>query len=181
MIFHPLDLEGAVLVDAEPREDGRGLFARTFCCEEFAALGLCNRFVQCNTSYNARRGTLRGLHFQAAPHEEIKLVRCTQGTILDVIVDLRPASPSFRRWAAVELSAGNRRALYVPAGFAHGFQTLTDAAEVFYQMSEGYVPGLARGVRWDDPAFAISWPVEPPILSERDAAFADFTGAGPSP
>jgi len=169
----PLGLDGAFVVEAEPQADERGLFARTFCRDTFRAQGLHGDFVQCNSSYNRRRGTLRGLHFQAAPHEEIKLVRCTQGAIFDVAVDLRPDSATFCRWRAVELSADNRRALYVPAGFAHGFQTLTDEAEVFYQMSAAYVPDLARGVRWNDPAFAIAWPVEPPILSGRDAAFPD--------
>lgn len=173
MRITPLGLDGAFVVEAEPQADERGLFARTFCRDTFRAQGLHGDFVQCNSSYNRRRGTLRGLHFQAAPHEEIKLVRCTQGAIFDVAVDLRPDSATFCRWRAVELSADNRRALYVPAGFAHGFQTLTDEAEVFYQMSAAYVPDLARGVRWNDPAFAIAWPVEPPILSGRDAAFPD--------
>jgi len=174
MKFQPLGLEGGFLIEIEPRTDDRGLFARTFCRDEFRAQGLCDSFVQCNTSYNPRRGTLRGMHFQAAPREEIKLVRCTRGAILDVVVDLRPASATRCRWQAVELSADNRRALYIPAGFGHGFQTLTDDAEVFYQMSEAYVPELARGVRWNDPAFGIVWPVDPPVLSGRDASFADF-------
>lgn len=174
MLFRPLGLAGAFLVEAEPRADVRGLFARTFCQDEFQTHGLYGSFVQCNTSYNVRRGTLRGLHFQEHPHDEIKLVRCSRGAILDVIVDLRPDSATFCRWEAVELTADNRRALYVPAGFAHGFQTLCDDAEVFYQMSEFYVPELARGVRWDDPAFDIHWPIDSPILSERDMAYPDF-------
>lgn len=179
MIFRPLDLDGAIVIDVEARPDPRGLFARTFCRDEFRAHGLCTEFVQCNTAWNARRGTLRGMHYQAAPRGEIKLVRCTRGAVFDVIIDLRPDSPTFRRWAGVELSADNRRALYIPDGFAHGLQTLTDDTEVFYQMSEVYVPELARGVRWNDPAFGIDWPIDPPVLSERDAACPDFLGPEP--
>ena len=150
------------------------LFARTFCGREFAAHGLCAEFVQCDLSYNRRRGTLRGMHFQLPPYGEAKLVRCVAGGIHDVIVDLRPNSPTFRKWLAVDMTSINRRALYVPADFAHGFQTLTDGAEVFYQMSEFYRGGKAGGVRWDDPAFGITWPIANPFLSERDAAFPDF-------
>lgn len=175
MIFSRTPLEGAYVIDLERREDDRGFFARSFCREEFAAHGLDATVAQCNVSFNARRGTLRGMHYQAPPHAEAKLVRCTQGAIWDVIVDLRPGSPSFRRWYGVELSAGNRRALYAPEGTAHGFQTLSDGAEVLYLMSRPYHADAARGVRWDDPAFAITWPIAAPHLSPRDRGFAPFT------
>jgi dTDP-4-dehydrorhamnose 3,5-epimerase len=168
------ELPEAKLVELERIEDERGFFARSFCARDFQAEGLDPCMAQCNVSYNRRRGTLRGMHFQRAPHAEAKLVRCTRGSIYDVIVDLRPDSPSFRRWLAVELTDENRRALYVPRGFAHGFQTLADDCEVFYQMSEFYVPDAATGVRWNDPAFAIAWPIANPILSPRDASYPDF-------
>lgn len=171
MQFRPLSIAGAMVVDVERREDPRGFFARSFCCDEFAAHGLPPVFVQCNISWNARRGTLRGMHFQRAPSREGKLVRCTAGAILDVVVDLRPDSPTYRRWEGVELTAANRRALYIPPGLAHGFQTLVDDTEVFYQMTDMFAPDLADGVRWNDPAFGIEWPVADPILSERDAAY----------
>lgn len=174
MRFTELDLKGAFLIEMEERRDARGFFARSFCTEEFAAHGLPERFPQCNVSFNPKAGTLRGMHFQAEPRPETKLVRCTRGAIFDVIVDLRPASPTYCRWVGKTLSADNHAALYVPAGFAHGFLTLTDDAEVFYMMGETYVAELARGVRWDDPAFAIAWPSPPAAISERDAAFADF-------
>lgn len=174
MRFEALDLPGAFLLQVEERADDRGIFGRTYCAEEFARHNLDATVLQCNTSFNRRRGTLRGMHFQADPKPEAKLVRCTRGAIYDVIVDLRPRSPTFRRWCGFELTADNRHALYVPHGFAHGFQTLVDDAEVFYQMSEYYVPALARGVRWDDPAFGIAWPIVPPQLSPRDAEFEDF-------
>jgi dTDP-4-dehydrorhamnose 3,5-epimerase len=167
-------LPAAFRIDVEPHADERGLFARTFCADEFAAHGLPRGFVQCSTSYNARRGTLRGLHWQAAPHEEAKLVRCTRGRALDVIVDLRPDSPTRRQWRAVELSQDNRTALFIPEGYAHGFQTLEDDTEILYQMTAFYVPEQARGARWDDPAFAIDWPLSEPILSQRDASFPPF-------
>ena len=174
MIFTALPPAGAFLIDLEPLGDHRGLFARTFCVREFAAHGLVTDYVQCNTSYNARLGTLRGMHYQEIPHPEVKIVRCTRGRILDVILDLRPASATFKTTAAIELSAENRKMLYVPAGFAHGFQTLENDTEVFYQMSDFYVPELARGVRWNDPAFGITWPIFPPIVSDRDAGYTDF-------
>jgi dTDP-4-dehydrorhamnose 3,5-epimerase len=167
-------LAGARLVELEPIEDERGFFARSFCRREFEQAGLEPCIVQCNVSFNRRRGTLRGMHFQRAPHAEAKLVRCTRGAVYDVIVDLRPDSPAFRRWLGVELSAENRRALYVPRGFGHGFQSLQDDCEVLYQMSDFYAPQAAGGVRWNDPAFAIRWPIEPPIVSARDAAYPDF-------
>jgi dTDP-4-dehydrorhamnose 3,5-epimerase len=158
MRFLPSMLTGAYVIEPERREDDRGFFARTWCRQAFAARGLSTAWLQCNVSFNQRTGTLRGLHFQADPHPEAKLVRCTMGAAYDVIVDLQPRSPTFRQWAAVELSASNRRMVYVPAGFAHGFQTLADDTELFYQMSDYYFPELARGVRWDDPALDITWP-----------------------
>ena len=176
MIFTPTPVQGALVVELERLEDERGFFARSFCPRAFAEHGLDSRLAQCNVSYNARRGTLRGLHYQAAPHGEAKLVRCTQGTVWDVVVDLRRESPSFRRWHAVELSAANRRALYVPDGCAHGFQTLTDDAEVLYLMSEFHHPESARGLPWNDPAFGIEWPLPDPILSPRDRGFPPFAG-----
>jgi dTDP-4-dehydrorhamnose 3,5-epimerase len=174
MRFTATPLADAVVIDIEPQRDDRGLFARTFCRETFLAAGLPGAFVQASVSHNLRRGTLRGLHFQAPPHEEPKLVRCTRGAIHDVIVDLRRTSATHCRWFAVELSAENRRTLYVPPGFAHGFQTLVDDTEILYQMAEPYVPELARGVRWNDPAFAIDWPIAPPFMSERDASYPDY-------
>ena len=173
----PTPLPGAHVVELEPLGDERGWFARTFDAAAFAELGLDARVSQCNTSFNARAGTLRGLHFQAEPHGEAKLVRCTRGAIYDVIVDLRRDSPAFCRWFGIELRAGATASLFVPAGFAHGFQTLTDDVEVSYQMSYHHVPEAARGVRWDDPAFGIEWPPAPAggrVLSERDAGYADF-------
>ena len=171
-------MKGAFIIEPEKMEDERGFFARTWDQKEFGAHGLNPRLVQCNTSFNKRAGTLRGMHYQAAPHEEAKLVRCTRGAIYDVIVDLRASSPTFKQWTAVELTAYNRLMLYVPEGFAHGFQTLEDETEVFYQMSEFYHPESARGVRWNDPAFGIEWPVaEKCIISERDNSFEDFKAA----
>jgi dTDP-4-dehydrorhamnose 3,5-epimerase len=169
-------LAGAYVIEVDRLEDERGWFARTFDADLFARHGLEPAVVQCNVSYNRRRGTLRGLHLQADPHGEAKLVRCTRGAVHDVIVDVRPGSPTRHEWFAVELSARNARALYVPVGLAHGFQTLEDHTEVAYQMSQRYVAEAASGVRWDDPAFGIRWPDPPPggrIISERDRAFAD--------
>jgi dTDP-4-dehydrorhamnose 3,5-epimerase len=174
MIISETRIQGVFVVDAEHRSDERGFFARTFCVDEFALHGLEPRFVQSNTSFNLRRGTLRGMHYQAEPFPEIKLVRCTRGAIFDVAVDLRPSSPTFKAWIGVELSQDNSRALYVPAGCAHGFQTLTPDAEVLYMMGETYRSELACGVRWNDPAFAIDWPLAEPFLSERDASYPDF-------
>ena len=176
MIFRETKLKGAFIIEPERLEDERGLFARTFCEEEFKAHGLNSRVVQCNISFNKKKGTLRGMHYQVAPHEEAKLVRCTRGAIYDVIVDLRPDSPTFKQWVAVELTADNHRMLYIPEGFAHGFQTLEDNTEVFYQMSELYHPESARGVRWDDPVFGIEWPkIHHRIVSEIDQRYADFS------
>lgn len=174
MKFIPTGLAGAWIVEPERLEDERGYFARTFCREEFGAHGLNPELVQCNVSFNAKKSTLRGMHYQASPHEEAKLVRCTRGAIFDVIIDIRPASTTFKKWFSAELSAVNGRALYVPEGFAHGFQSLEDGSEVFYQMSAAYSPDAARGVRWNDPAFGIHWPMTDPVVSQRDAAFADF-------
>ncbi len=174
MIFTPTSLPGAYIIEPELHEDERGAFARTFCQNEFKEHGLKDHFVQCNISYNKKKGTLRGMHYQAAPHQEAKLVRCTAGAIYDVIVDLRPESSTYRQWTAVELTAANRRALYVPEGFAHGFQTLCDDSEVFYQMSEFYHPESARGLRWDDPAVLIAWPVGPRTISARDQGYTEF-------
>jgi dTDP-4-dehydrorhamnose 3,5-epimerase len=174
MRFEPLPLVGAFVISPERHGDARGWFVRTFCRDTFVEQGLVGDFVQCSASFSTRRGTLRGMHFQRAPHAEVKLVRCTRGAIFDVLLDLRPGSATFRRWHGVELSAESGTALYVPSGFAHGYQSLTDGAEVFYQISERQVPHAADGVRWDDPAFGIEWPIRPPILSERDAVYADF-------
>jgi dTDP-4-dehydrorhamnose 3,5-epimerase len=169
--FLPTPLGGACVIELQQLDDERGFFARSFCRREFEAQGLDPDIAQCNVSFSRRRGTLRGLHYQAEPHAEAKLVRCTQGAIWDVIVDLRPDSPSFRRWHAVELSAANRLALYVPKGFAHGFQTLADDSEVLYLMSQFHRPDAARGLRWDDPALAIRWPLADPQMSDRDRDF----------
>src|SRR5262245_7378870 len=174
MTFTETGLAGAFVLDINPSEDERGFFARSWCSDEAAARGLESRMVQCSISSNARKGTLRGLHYQVAPFQEAKLVRCTAGAIYDVIVDLRPGSPTRCRYVGVELSAANHRTLYVPKGFAHGFLTLMDESEVFYQISEFYHPDAQRGVRWNDPAFAIAWPAPPAIISPRDATYADF-------
>lgn len=168
-----LPLSGACLLELEPVSDERGFFARTWCAEEFKRLGLNPKLVQCSISWNARRGTLRGLHYQTEPYTEAKLIRCCSGAIYDVIVDIRPASPTYGKWAAAELTSENRKMLYTPEGFAHGFQTLVDNTEVSYQISASYQPEYARGVRWNDPVFGIEWPVSHPILSARDRAFAD--------
>jgi dTDP-4-dehydrorhamnose 3,5-epimerase len=169
VIFTPLSLQGAYLIELEPKTDNRGFFARTWCAREFQEHGLSADFVQFNVSYNAKRGVLRGMHYQAPPHDETKVIRCTMGAIYDVIVDVRRASPTYKQWLSVELTAQNRRSLYVPGGFAHGFQTLADDSEVFYQMSAYFEPESARGIRWDDPAFAFAWPIDNPILNEADA------------
>jgi dTDP-4-dehydrorhamnose 3,5-epimerase len=176
LIFTATALPGVFVVEPERREDERGFFARTFCAREFAERGLETRVAQCSVSYSPRRATLRGLHYQAPPHAEAKLVRCTRGGIFDVAVDLRPDSPAFRRHVALALSADDRRMLYVPPGCAHGFETLTDDCEVLYQISEFHDPEAARGVRWDDPAFAIPWPLAPAVISERDRSYPDFEG-----
>jgi dTDP-4-dehydrorhamnose 3,5-epimerase len=179
MVFTETPIMGAFLIQLEPLFDERGWFARTFDREEFSSRGLEPAVVQCNTSFNERAGTLRGMHLQSEPHGEPKLVRCTRGAIFDVIVDVRPASPTHRDWHAVELTPDNGRMLYIPVGVAHGFQTLADHSEVGYQMGHSYVADSAVGVRWDDPAFGIKWP-DPPgerVISERDASHPDYTGA----
>lgn len=174
MLFTETKLKGAYIVNLEPHGDERGFFARSWCSEEFEKLGLNPRLSQCNISFNKTRGTLRGMHYQMEPYPEAKLVRCTMGAVYDVIIDLREESPNFQQWFAIELSAENHCALYVPERFAHGFQTLTDNSEVFYQMSESFHPECARGVRWDDPAFGIEWPYRGPIISPRDQEYGDY-------
>jgi dTDP-4-dehydrorhamnose 3,5-epimerase len=174
MKFRETGCDGLFVIELEKLVDNRGFFARSWCAREFADHGLEVAVAQCNISYNEKKGTLRGLHFQQEPFEEAKIVRCTKGIIYDVAVDLRSKSPTFRRWFAVELSEENRRAFFIPKGFAHGFQTLVDASEVLYQMSEYYQPKAQAGVRWNDPAFGIHWPLPNAILSPKDAAFPDF-------
>lgn len=171
MKFTETRLPGVVVVEIEPTRDERGFFARSWCRREFERHGLNPDLVQCNISFNKKKGTLRGMHYQAEPHQEAKLVRCTRGAIYDVVIDLRPESATYRQWQAVELNAENRCMLYVPSGVAHGFQSLEDDTEVFYQMSEFYHPECARGVRWDDPAFGIRWPLPDPIASEKDRSY----------
>jgi dTDP-4-dehydrorhamnose 3,5-epimerase len=179
VIFSETPLKGVFIVDLERREDSRGFFARTWCEQEAAAHGLNTRVAQCNVSFTHRKGALRGMHFQLPPHQEARLVRCTMGSIQDTIIDLRADSPTFmQHWSAV-LSTGNRRALYIPEGFAHGFQTLEDDTEVLYQMSAAYVPEASTGVRWNDAAFRIFWPLAVTDMSERDRSFPDFDPPGP--
>jgi dTDP-4-dehydrorhamnose 3,5-epimerase len=175
MRFTRTDVQDAYLIELERIEDARGFFARAWDESEFAERGLETRIAQCNVSYNGRKGTLRGMHFQRSPHEEVKQIRCIRGSLYDVIVDLRPQSASYKQWTGVELSADNRRMLYVPRGFAHGFQTLEDDTETYYMVSEFYVPGAEAGVRWNDPAFGIEWPLaEPSVISEKDQSWPDF-------
>ena len=174
MIFTETKLKGACIIEPERLEDERGFFARTWCQREFEAHGLNPRLVQCSISFNKKKGTLRGMHYQAPPYEEARLVRCTGGAIYDVVLDLRPASPTYKKWIAFELTADNRRMLYIPEGFAHGFQTLADNTEIFYQMSEFYHPECATGARWNDPAFAIVWPDDTRVISDRDRQYPDF-------
>lgn len=175
MRFVPTTLEGAYVVEPERHEDARGFFARTWAQDELLQHGLDSRLSQCSISRNTNAGTLRGMHFQTEPHAETKLVRCTSGAIFDVIVDLRPGSPTHAEWIGVELTAESGTALYIPKGFAHGFQTLVDGAEVFYMISDPYVPEAASGVRWDDPAFGIDWPpAEARVINERDRSYPDY-------
>lgn len=176
MKFIPTRLEGAYIIDIEPMGDNRGFFARSWCSAELEAHGLNPNLAQCSVSFNERRGTLRGMHYQGAPHEETKIVRCTAGSIYDVIVDVRPQSPTFKHWMSVELSAENRRMLYVPVGFAHGFQSLVENSEVFYMVSASYHPDASLSVRWNDPQFGIEWPHEDNrIISQRDQEYPDFS------
>lgn len=172
--FLETKLGGAFIIDMQRLEDERGFFARSWCHREAAGHGLAPNWVQCNISFNKKKGTLRGMHYQVAPCAEAKLVRCTMGAIYDAIIDLRPESSTFKCWTAVELTADNRRMLYIPEGFAHGFLTLTDSTEVFYQMSEFYAPAHARGLRWDDQTFAIEWPLTPEVVSDQDRNYPDF-------
>jgi dTDP-4-dehydrorhamnose 3,5-epimerase len=177
MIFKETNLPGVFEIRLEPSHDGRGFFARSWCQREFENYRLNRNVVQCNVSFNKLKGTLRGMHYQEAPKGEAKLVRCTSGSVYDVVIDLRADSPTFKRWISVTLTAEGRNMIYVPEGCAHGFLTLEDETEVFYQMSEFYTPELARGVRWDDPAFQIVWPEKIEVISERDRTYADFEAA----
>ena len=174
MIFKETKLKGVFIIEPEMMSDERGFFARTWCAREFEAHGLTTNLVQCNISFNKQKGTLRGMHYQVVPHEEAKVVRCTMGAIYDVIIDLRPSSQTYKRWTSVDMSGENRRMLYIPEGFAHGFLTLEDDTEVFYQMSEFYTPECARGVRWNDPAFNITWPLGVKVISKKDAEYPNF-------
>jgi len=177
MIFTETPLAGAFVIEPELIEDARGFFARTWCAREFAARGLVTHIVQCSTSFNKKKGTLRGMHYQAAPFAETKIVRCISGSMYDVIIDLRPSSSTYTRHSGVVLTAENRKMVYVPVGFAHGFQTLEDNTEVLYQISEVYSSAHARGVRWDDPAFGIRWPSDERTIVDRDRAYPDFSPA----
>jgi dTDP-4-dehydrorhamnose 3,5-epimerase len=175
VIFTPTQLPGAYIIDLKKLSDARGFFARAWCQNEFDAHRLSTRVVQCNMSFNPTKGTLRGMHYQAVPYAEAKLIRCTQGALYDVIIDLRPHSPTYMQWLGVELTADNRTMLYVPEGFAHGYQTLTDDTEAFYQVSQFYHPEAERGVRWNDPVFGIDWPaVSPRLMSAKDESWPDY-------
>lgn len=175
MIFTETKLKGAFLIEPKKFEDARGFFATSWSAREFESHGISPRLVDCNISYNVSKGTLRGMHFQREPHPQAKLVRCTRGRIYDVAIDLRPDSPTFRQWAGAELTAENHLMLFIPEGFAHGFLTLEDDTEVFYQVSEVYSPECADGVRWNDPAFGVEWPGEVRVIIERDRDYPDFT------
>lgn len=175
MIFKETSLNGAYIVELDPIEDDRGFFARSWCKDEFYKHKLNTKLIQCNISFNKLKGTLRGMHFQVKPYEEAKLVRCTRGAIYDVIIDMRTSSRTFLKWVGIELTEDNRRALYIPEGFAHGFQTLEDNSEVFYQMSEEYHPECARGIRWNDPEFNIKWPLDVSKISYKDESFKNFS------
>jgi dTDP-4-dehydrorhamnose 3,5-epimerase len=174
VIFNPTPLKGAYTVDLEKRGDDRGFFARVFCEKEFAAAGLETRFLQMNNSLSAKKGTLRGMHYQLAPSAEVKMVRCLRGSFYDAIVDLRPDSPSYCKWFGAELTAENRRMMYVPRGFAHALLTLEENSEALYLASNFYVPDCERGLRWNDPKFGVEWPIEPAEISAKDAAWPDF-------
>jgi len=174
MIFLETPLRGAYVIEIEKREDERGFFARSWCEREFTAKGIDPHLVQCNVSFNKLKGTLRGIHFQAPPHAEAKLVRCTKGALFDVIVDLRKDSPTFLSWFGVDLTAANYRMLYIPKLFGHGFQTLEDDTEIFYQMSEFYEPSAARGLRWDDPSLGINWPDKTGTMSQKDQQYPNI-------
>lgn len=175
MRYTETPIDGVLVVDVEPVEDHRGFFARTYCEEEFRRRGLETHFAQSSIAFSVRKGTLRGMHYQRDPHAEVKLVRCTRGGVYDVVIDLRPHSPTFRHWFAAELTAANRRMLYVPKGLAHGYLTLEDETEIAYQMSAPYHPEAAAGVRFDDPAFGVHWPHEVTVIAERDRTYPDFS------
>lgn len=182
MIFQKTKLQDAYLIEIEKRSDQRGFFARMWCRKEFEDHGLVSQVVQTNISYNIKKGTIRGMHFQIDPYQETKLVRCTRGAIYDVIIDLRADSPTYGEWTGVELSADNYRMIYVPKNFAHGFQTLADDTEVTYQVTEFYTPGAERGLRYDDPAFGIIWPLPVSVISEKDKSWLALTEGGyPNP
>jgi dTDP-4-dehydrorhamnose 3,5-epimerase len=176
MFFTPTELVGAFVIDVQRFEDNRGFFAATWSIDAFESRSLVSKVVQINLSYNRTCGTLRGMHFRHAPYAETKLVRCVRGAIIDVIIDLRPGSPSYKRWISVDLTAENCRALYVPEGFAHGFQTLVDDVDVLYQVSQPYMPSVEGGVRYNDPAFGISWPLPVTEVSPKDTQWPDFVG-----
>ncbi|MBN1877082.1 MAG: dTDP-4-dehydrorhamnose 3,5-epimerase [Anaerolineae bacterium] len=175
MIFTRTSFPDIWIIEPEKLQDERGFFARAWCEDEMRSYGLNTALVQCNISFSHRKGTLRGLHYQAFPHAEVKLIRCTRGAIYDVVVDLRPESPTFKKWMSVELTADNYKMFYIPVGCAHGFQTLSDDTEVFYQMSEFHHPECAGGVRWDDPAFSVKWPLDVTVISEKDLCWPDCT------
>ena len=177
MIFAETPLRGAYVIELEKHEDERGFFARSWCAQEFAAKGLDQHLVQCNVSFNKLKGTLRGLHYQLPPHAETKLVRCTRGALYDVIIDMRAESPTFLKWFGVELAATNYRMLYIPMRFAHGFQTLEDETEIFYQMTEFYTPDASRGIRWNDPRLGIVWPEADRTMSKKDQEYVDLDRA----
>ncbi len=174
MKFNPTKISGAYLIEIEPITDERGFFARSFCADEFQQHGLNTNFVQCNVSFTAQQGTIRGMHYQIAPDTETKLVRCTKGAIYDVILDLRPESPTFKQWVAAELTADNHQMFYIPSGCAHGLQTLVNDTEVFYQMAGVYNAASARGVRWNDPTFGIEIPLPVSVINDRDRDYSDF-------
>lgn len=176
MIFNETKLKDAYVIDIEKLEDMRGFFGRAYCKKEFEREKMISRLLQCNISFNKVKNTIRGMHFQQQPYQEIKLVRCTRGAIFDVIIDLRPSSHFYKQWIGIELTADNYRMLYVPEGFAHGYQTLCDEVEVFYQVSQYYSPGAEQGVRWDDPVFKIQWPLTgEAVISEKDRSWPDFS------
>lgn len=177
MIFTETELKGAFILEVKKMEDERGFFGRSWCKREMEEHGLNGNVVQTNVSYNKVKGTFRGMHFQRAPHQETKLVRCTKGAILDVIIDLRPSSPTYKQWIGVELTEDNYKMLYVPEDFAHGFITLKDETEVTYQVTQFYTPGAEGGLRWNDPAFGMTLPITPTVISSKDAAWADFDEA----
>ena len=176
MIIEQTKLSGAFVIELEQHQDDRGFFARTFCKNELEAHGMISDVAQANMSLSKKKGTLRGMHYQKAPHQESKLVRCTRGALFDVIIDLRPESPTFKEWFGVELSADNYKMLYVPRDFAHGFLTLTDNTEVTYMVSQFYAPGSELGIRWNDPQFGIKWPIDIEVISEKDMQWTDFIG-----